>query len=80
MMNRLIIFLIRRKLKLKKYQQFKLKNQNSCTDRYYFTDDKLLKATKLTSDLRLSKKSNISLNFILSDECVELLEKFDNER
>lgn len=42
-MERIIIFFIRKRLGLKKYQRFYLKNQADKTDRYYFTEHDLQK-------------------------------------
>ena len=42
MIERLIVFLIRRRLKLKKYQRFRFKNQKT-ENVYYFTEYRLIK-------------------------------------
>lgn len=63
-MKRLIIFLVRRRLKLKKFQCFRFTNQASKTNKYYFTDKYLYKIENGHRSL-----SNVSLNWILSSEC-----------
>lgn len=63
-MQRLIIFLVRTKLGLKKYQQFRFINQRRKTDSYYFTATKLLKIEGCTV-----KESSCSLNWLLNNEC-----------
>lgn len=73
MLNRLIIFLVRKKLKLKKGQQFHFKNQANTADCYYFSDEKIVKVKK-SNGVELLRNSNISLNFLLSDECINLME------
>lgn len=53
-MKRLIIFLIRKRLGLKKNQRFTFDNQKSKFDEYYFTDTQLMKCEQ-----KLNKKINI---------------------
>lgn len=72
-MNKLIIYLIRKKLGLKKDQFFYFKNQTNKSDRYFFTDNKLKKKTTLCYGFTITKPANIRLNFLLSDEAKELL-------
>lgn len=62
MINRLILFLIRRKLHLKKYEKFKFSNQKH-KGVYYFDSNMLVKEIG-------SKKvqSRVSLNYLLSNE------------
>ena len=68
MIERLIVFLIRRRLKLKKYQRFRFKNQK--TDNvYYFTADKLIKIPEGKRTVSRTEKSLVSLNWLVSDEC-----------
>ena len=66
MVKKLIIFLIRRKLGLKKYQHFKFIGQKYRDDYYYFTEDEIIKV-----DWRwnLNRSSSVSLNWLLNDEC-----------
>lgn len=63
-MKRLIIFLIRRKLGLKKFQKFRFNGQRSKTDFYYFRKDDLIKC-----HIGVCEPSNVSLNWLLNDEC-----------
>lgn len=69
-MRRLIMFLIRRKLGLKKGERFQFANQASKQDRYYFTSTHLLKECY---DARKGhyweRWANLKLNYILSDQC-----------
>lgn len=65
-MNRLILFLIRKKLHLKKYQRFRFDNQKSTYDSYYFTSFGILKLDKQKG----ITYSNVSLNWLLNDDCV----------
>jgi hypothetical protein len=73
MIVRLIVFLIRRRLKLKKYQRFRFTNQKN-GNIYYFTTDKLIKIPEDKWIVSRAEKSLVSLNWLLSDECeVEIL-------
>ena len=66
-MKRLIIFLVRKKLGLKKGEHFRFANQASRYDTYYFTDDAVMKHfIRLKGD---DIKSSVSLNWLLDDEC-----------
>lgn len=81
-MKRLIIFLIRKRLGLKKYERFKFDNQKSPYDEYFFTDTELMKYepkfvpynnTKWEIEQGENshcKPSSCSLNWLLSDECI----------
>ena len=67
-MKRLIIFLVRKKLGLKKGEHFRFVNQSSPYNSYYFTGDGVMKhfgRWKGTDDVR----SSVSLNWLLDDEC-----------
>lgn len=63
-MRRLILFLIRKRLGLKKNQYFKFTNQKSNAV-YFFTDNKLMKKD---NEFGISL-SNVNLNWILDDDC-----------
>lgn len=65
MINRLVIFLIRKKLGLKKYESFKFTNQKKQSDYYYFTEDNLMKFDLMKGFI----DSNVSLNYLLSSDC-----------
>ena len=69
-MKRLIIFLIRWRLGLKKYQHFRFTNQNSKKAFYYFTSENLIKSWHNTEYL-----SGVSLNWLLNNDCE--IEKLD---
>ena len=62
-MKRLIVFLIRKRLGLKKDEQFQFTNQKS-DDIYWFTKDSLMKDEK-----GVIKQSSTSMNWILDNEC-----------
>ena len=67
-MKHLIIFLVRKKLGLKKGEHFRFVNQSSPYNTYYFTDDAVIKhfgRWKGSDDV----KSSVSLNWLLNDEC-----------
>lgn len=66
MIRRLVIFLIRKKLKVKKHQMFQFANQKSKIDIYWFEKDCLV---KLTNEGKYLKLSGVSLNWLLDDEC-----------
>ncbi len=72
-MKRLIVFLVRKRLHLRKNQKFRFCNQK--TDNiYYFTSDKLIKIPEDTRRIPRHEKSLVSLNWLLSDECeIEVL-------
>lgn len=64
-MRELILFLLRLKLGVKKYEPFVFTNQKSdCV--YYFCGDVLLRRDNRTGDTR---DCHASLNWLLSDEC-----------
>ena len=68
MIKRLIVFLIRRRLRLKKYQRFRFKNQK--TDNvYYFTEYRLIKIPEDKRPISRAEKSLVSLNWLLSEDC-----------
>lgn len=68
-MRRFVIFLIRWKLKLKKYEHFKFVGQK--TDAvYYFTEGNLMKRWRGQTML-----SGVSINWLLDKECK--IEKVD---
>lgn len=62
-MRRIIIFLVRKRLKLKKYEMFRFENQKSDAV-YYFTETNVMKAYK-----GYTRPSRVSLNHLLSNEC-----------
>ena len=69
MLNRLIIFLIRRKLGVKKDQTFRFTNQKT-DDIYYFDDTSLIKTVFNDEELSIRwEKSGVSLNWLLDKDC-----------
>lgn len=64
-MKRLIIFLVRRRLGLKKNEHFRFANQASKITYYYFGDTCVHK----TDELGRVTYSNVSLNWLLDDRC-----------
>lgn len=68
MIERLIVCLIRRRLRLKKYQRFRFANQK--TDNvYYFTEYRLIKIPEDKRTVSRAEKSLVSLNWLLSEDC-----------
>lgn len=63
-MRRFIIFLIRKKFHLKKYEKFKFVNQKSNAV-YYFSDDAVMKEWRNQTML-----SGVSINWLLDKDCV----------
>lgn len=62
-MRKVVIFLIRKKLGLKKYEKFRFIGQK--TDAvYYFTDDNIMKLWRNQTML-----SGVSVNWLLDNEC-----------
>jgi hypothetical protein len=66
MLKRIIIFLIRMRLGLKKYECFRFSNQKSGFDKYYFDETSCMKIVPIDG---VERPSNVSLNWLLSDEC-----------
>lgn len=65
-MKKLILFLVRRRLGLKKREAFRFSNQKSGYNFYFFDDDGIIKCDPV---FNLTKYSNVSLNHLLSSEC-----------
>ena len=67
-MTRIILFLLRMKLGIKKNERFQFDNQKNKTDYYYVSDSRLHKIMyrKGTSSER---RANVSLNWLLDSEC-----------
>lgn len=64
-MKRIILYLIRKKLGLKKEQRFRFIGQKSRVEYYFFTKDAVMKRTAHGEVIR----SNVSLNWLLDDAC-----------
>lgn len=62
-LKRLVIFLVRKRLGLKKYEHFQFDNQKSDAT-YFFSDAVVMKDTGNTVRL-----STVSLNWLLNDDC-----------
>ena len=70
-MKRLITFLVRKRLGLKKYQYFRFTNQKT-NDIYYFTETALAKKQLkyVNSDrIVVTLLSGVSLNWLLNKDC-----------
>lgn len=65
-MKRLIIFLIRKRLGVKKNEKFQFTNQKT-RDLYYFTDTNLMKIEYISGGV--IRPSGVSLNWLLNDDC-----------
>lgn len=63
--KRLIMFIIRKKFGLRKYEAFRFENQKSITDLYYFSDTNIWKVVDY-DDVELS---SVSLNWLIDDNC-----------
>lgn len=62
-MNRLILYLIRKKLGVKKFEQFRFINQNDPAT-FFFSNTRLIKNTGT-----YIANAGVSLNWLLSDRC-----------
>ncbi len=69
MIRRLVLFLVRKKLGLKKYEHFKFANQQSETTYYAFDDTCIWKIVLADHGIEYFQPSNVSLNYLLSTEC-----------
>ena len=69
-MRRLIIFLIRKRLGLKREEEFRFANQKSEYDYYFFSKNDLLKVCFIPYDEKWHiEQSTCSLNWLLDDNC-----------
>lgn len=64
MLTKLILFLLRRKLRVHKYEAFRFDNQKSDAI-YYFGDTAVWKLWRGQLE-----KSHVSINWLLDDDCV----------
>lgn len=62
-MRKIVIFLIRKRFGLRKYEKFQFVNQKSDAV-YYFTDDNVMKRWRNQTML-----SGVSLNWLLDKDC-----------
>ena len=67
-MIRIILFLIRVKLGVKKNERFQVHNQKNKMDYYYFSDRNLKKIMNRGCN-EMEKKANVSLNWLINSEC-----------
>ena len=67
-MTRLILFLIRLKLGVKKNERFEFANQKSNYDYYYITSDNIYKVMPRKFKCK-TKRSNVSLTWLLDPKC-----------
>lgn len=65
-MKRLIIFLIRKRLGLRKYETFQFTNQKSSSSYYYFGRNMLIKDDERDG----IREAHVSLNWLLNDYCM----------
>lgn len=70
-MKRLIVFLVRKRLHLRRMQLFRFKNQRR-EGVYYFTDTELIKVVGGQEE-----RSRVPLNWLLDDDCEIELVKSD---
>ena len=68
MLKRLILFLIRRELGIRKYRYFVFDNQKS-KDIYIFMKEGLVKYVKGPSGRWYKERAGVSLVWLLDDEC-----------
>ena len=69
MLTRLIIFLIRKKLGLKKWEGFRFVNQRAAYDFYVITPVEILKVEGTDWEHSTIKPSSVSLNWLLDKDC-----------
>lgn len=73
MRKKLILYLIRKKLGVKKFETFMFVGQKSPINFYYFDENNLL---KVEPDKGCTWKSHVSLNWLLDDKCkIEIIER-----
>ena len=66
MTKKIVLFLIRKKLKLRELEPFQFANQRSEFDYYYFDDCGLIKFESVYGKF---VPAGVSLNWLLDDEC-----------
>lgn len=65
MIRKTVVALVRKKLGLKKYEQFRFANQKSPFEFYWFTDEHVMKQCQNG----FICKSGVSLNWLLDKDC-----------
>jgi hypothetical protein len=69
MLTRLILFFIRLKLGVKKFQKFQFTNQKADYDKYYFNELGLQKIEYDKYAVAYVRPANVSLMWLLNDDC-----------
>ena len=64
-LKRLIIFLVRKKIGVKKRCRFQFDNQKSTTEYYWFSNTKFMKKCSDGTE----EEAHVSLNWLLDDNC-----------
>lgn len=67
-MRKLIVYLVRKHLGLKKYQYFRFSNQKSKTV-YWFGERQILRMEKKSGSNQVITLSDVSLNWLLDERC-----------
>ena len=67
-MNRIILFFVRKKLRLKKNERFQFANQKSSNNYYYINSDNIYKVTPLKYNIMI-RPANVSLKWLLDPNC-----------
>lgn len=68
-LRKLIIYLICKRLGIKRHQTFRFSNQKSESEYYWFTDTRLRKMREDSHE----EDAHVSLNWLLHDECEVIL-------
>lgn len=63
--EKIIMYLLRKKHKLKENERFIFLNQKNKKDQYYFNKTRIMKVW----DIGFVTPSNVSINFLLSNKC-----------
>ena len=71
LLKKIVLFCVRRRLKVEKYELFRFTNQLSKNAVYFFNDDGLMKTWWSNGGNMHDRavKSTASLNWLLDDEC-----------
>ena len=68
-MVRLIFFLVRARLKLKKHEPFQFTNQKAYNDFYFFGSNKFWKVEYDEAGVPTTMPAHVSLNWLLDPDC-----------
>lgn len=77
MLEKIILYLIRKKLGVKKYERFRFTNQKS-PDIYYFTDRYLKKMIPYGDNKHWHVRSKVGINWLLDKECKIIIIPYKN--